>query len=65
MTKRETVLVSILFFLLLIIALLYFKIIEFSWLKIDMGWCQKYGTGLRIFNSIIFELPDNSISFCV
>jgi hypothetical protein len=60
MTKREKFLVSALLFLLLIIALFYFRAIEFSWLKVDMGVCQRYGTGIKMFNKVILEFPEAS-----
>jgi hypothetical protein len=37
---------------------------KFKWLIADMGWCQKYGYGLKFQNTVIFKFPGGP-SFCV
>ena len=40
-------------------------ILQFRWLKADMGWCQKYGVGLKIGDTVIFDLQKYQTSICV
>lgn len=37
---------------------------KFRWLIADMGWCQKYGYGLKFQNSVIYKFPERP-SVCV
>ena len=59
-------LIFIILSLLMLLVLFYLNIVEFRWLKVDMGWCQKYGRGLRIFQKVIIEKsPKPALDFCV
>ena len=63
MTNKKLVWITIL--MLFLLSLWVFKIVEFSWVKVDMGWCQKYGNGLRVLKKVIIELPQQGFSTCV
>lgn len=39
-------------------------LLKAKWLEADMGYCQRYGTGLRLGETIIFKL-DKGASACV
>lgn len=61
---RKILIVLLILFLLTVLAGLS-KIIQLSWITVDMGWCQKYGNGLKILNKVIFEFPQKGFSICV
>lgn len=61
----KKIVVSLLALGILLFFLWYIDVLEFSWLKVDMGWCQKFGRGIRIFQIVIFELPQRGASACV
>lgn len=60
-----TKIITLVAFSVLLVLVIYFKAIEFRWLSVDMGWCQKYGSGLRIFQKVLIEFPQSDPSACV
>lgn len=61
---KRIVIVLFILFLLLILAWEN-KIIQLSWITVDMGWCQKYDSGLKIFDKVIFTIPKKGFDMCV